>query len=55
MGDDRSTISVNVSTKKVETIDKLVDSGKYRNRSHAVDEALTLLIEANGGDGNSNE
>jgi Arc/MetJ-type ribon-helix-helix transcriptional regulator len=47
---DKQNISVTVNEGRVARIDALVDSGKYRNRSHAVDEAVRLLLEKEDAD-----
>lgn len=37
-------ISATINESVVERIDNLVASGKYRNRSHAIEEGLKALI-----------
>ena len=41
-------ITVNLDEKTLKGIDKLVSSGKYRNRSHAVEFAVNSLVEKEG-------
>ena len=42
-------ISVNITKKQVELIDKLVEKGIYADRSEAVRNAINLLIEKYSG------
>jgi len=42
-------ISVNITKKQAEMIDKLVEKGIYTDRSEAVRSAINMLIEKHGG------
>ena len=44
VGEKRS-ISATVDDDKVNRIDALVLQGKYRNRSHAIEEGMRLILE----------
>lgn len=43
-------ISVNITKKQAEMIDKLVEKGIYTDRSEAIRSAINLLIEKHNGD-----
>jgi Arc/MetJ-type ribon-helix-helix transcriptional regulator len=42
---EKKGISATVDEDKVVRIDALVDKGKYRNRSHAIEEGMRLVLE----------
>lgn len=41
----KTRVDVTLDRKNVKTVDSLVSDGKYRSRSHALDEAVKLLIQ----------
>lgn len=41
----RTRVDVTLDEKNVKEVDSLVSEGKYRTRSHALDEALKLLLK----------
>ena len=42
---DKRCVSVTIDEGRINRIDVLVGVGKFRNRSHALDEACRLLLE----------
>ncbi len=41
----KAKTSISLDKKVLKLLDKLVRSGKYRNRSHAIEQAIRLLNE----------
>ena len=42
----KDRISATVDEKTVKSIEKILSKGKYRNKSHAIEEAIKLLEES---------
>ena len=43
MGKER--ISATIDKDKAKLLDKLLENGKYRNKSHIIEEAIKLILE----------
>ncbi len=44
----KERISATVEKETVERIERILENGKYRNKSHVIEEAIQLLEEQNG-------
>jgi len=45
MGKTRVRVDVTLDKKNMASVDSLVNSGRFRSRSHALDEAVKLLLK----------